>query len=169
MNHIIKELNRINFNFDDFVIVCIGTQKSYLDSVGPIVGTKLQRLFPNAVIIGKLGDNCHALNIESKIKYIKKHYPDRTILAIDACCTKDNNKLGTIQLTKGAISPGAGVGKNLPAIGHYSFKAFTVDSARQFLIQDEILKDYEDNHKFYEFVDETVKNIVHCIKKAVFS
>lgn len=167
MNHLIDHLKDINFNLNDFIVVCIGTQRAYLDSVGPLVGTRLQELYPNAVIIGQLNDNCHALSLETKLKFIKRHYSDKKILAIDACCTKNKNKLGTIEFQQGSIFPGAGVGKNLPSIGDYCIKAFTVDKERQFLLEDGILADYYDNHMFYKIVRESVNDIVNSINQAI--
>ncbi len=167
MKQLIKDLNKINFNLDDFIVVCIGTQRAYLDSVGPLIGSKLQELHPNAIIIGQLNDNCHALSLESKLKFIQRHYSNKKILAIDACCTKNKQKLGTIEFQRGPISPGAGVGKQLPSVGDYCIKVFTVDKERQFLLEDGILAEYYDNHMFYKIVRESVNDIVNSINQAI--
>lgn len=160
MKQLVENLNKINFNLDDFIIVCIGTQRAYLDSVGPVVGTKLQELYPNAVIIGQLNDNCHALSLESKLQFINKKYPDKKILAIDACCTKNPDKIGTIEFKNESISPGAGVGKKLPSVGDYCIKAYTVFKNMEYLLDDSILAFHSNNKMFYNYVNNAITDIV---------
>lgn len=163
MNQLKKKLIKIGFNTDDYIVVCIGTQKSYLDSVGPFVGSVLKKQIPDLVVYGVLGDNCHALNLETTFKEIHKLYPDKKILAIDACCTSFPEKLGTIEISKGAIRPGAGVGKILPAIGDYAIKAFTIEKACQHLLDDDLLKRSSRRDELMSHVT----NIVHTISSAI--
>lgn len=160
---LINELIKINFNTKDYIVVCIGTQKSYLDSVGPFVGSLLKKKNSDIIVIGELGDNCHALSLEKKIKLIKKYYSDKKILAIDACCTNNIDKLGTVELVKGSIRPGAGVGKTLPAIGDYSIKAFMTLKEQNFLLDDSMLKIYADKNRYIKYVDDSVKLISSAI------
>ena len=160
---LIRALRRINFNTNDYIVVCIGTQKAYLDSVGPLVGTSLKKKNQNIIIVGEIGDNCHALSLEEKLKEIKKNYPDKKILAIDACCTSNSNKLGKVEFTKGAIKPGAGIGKILPAIGDYSIKAFVVSKDMQGLLDDTLLDSYYDKDKYIKLVDDAVRVICSAI------
>lgn len=163
MNQLKKSLTKIGFNTNDYIVVCIGTQKVYLDSVGPLVGTVLKRKLPDLIVYGILGDNCHALNIETKFNEIHKLYPNKKILAIDACCTRFEEKLGTIEMSKGAIRPGAGVGKNLPAIGDYAIKAFTIEKNCQQLLDDDLLKRSSRRDELTSYVID----IVHTISSAI--
>lgn len=160
---LIQGLINIGFNIDDFVVVCIGTNKSFLDSVGPRVGTELFNNIPNIIVYGTMDDNCHALSLGSKFKEIAELYPNKKVLAIDACCTRHPEKVGTIELLKGAIEPGAGVGKKLPSIGDFSIKAFTLDMASQDLIHDVFLK-ASCKQKIYM---QHVKNSVDIISSAI--
>ncbi|QGP91912.1 hypothetical protein MGLY_12600 [Neomoorella glycerini] len=103
------------------VVVCIGTDRSTGDCLGPLVGTNLLRMpsLPFAVY-GTLDEPVHASNLTEKLAYIKTHHPDPIIIAVDACLGQAEN-VGTITLAPGALRPGAGVNKNLPAVGDIHF------------------------------------------------
>ena len=53
------------------------------------------------------------------IEEIKKRHPKGELLAIDACLGSKNS-IGNIQVRKGPILPGKGVGKKLPEVGSHS-------------------------------------------------
>lgn len=159
---LVEQLINIDFNVNDFIVVCIGTKKSYLDSVGPKVGTRVSNN-TEFVVYGTIKDNCHALSLEEKFKEIKKLYSDKKILAIDACCTKYPEKLGKIELLKGPIFPGAGVGKNLPCIGDFSIKAFTIDKDSQDLVYDAFLEISCNKQIYMNYVDNAVNIISDAI------
>jgi putative sporulation protein YyaC len=99
------------------VFVCIGTDRSTGDSLGPLVGTLLEEKGPNPFYVyGTLDDPIHAVNLAEKLQEIKlKHfYP--FIIGIDACLGKLKS-VGAIQLANGPVKPGAGVNKDLPPVG----------------------------------------------------
>lgn len=112
-NHIKQILN------DDFIIVCIGTDKFIGDCLGPMVGTILNNLKINIPIYGTIKNPIHALNLESSMYEIYKNHPTSPILAIDACLT-DDSSIGEIQFRPFSISPGKGVGKKLIEVGNFS-------------------------------------------------
>ncbi|MGC4378774.1 spore protease YyaC [Fictibacillus sp. Mic-4] len=99
------------------VIVCIGTDRSTGDSLGPLVGTKLSERtsFPFKVY-GTLDDPVHAMNLDEKLKMIKKNHPNAFIIGIDACLGRLNH-VGMISVGEGPVKPGAGVNKELPPVG----------------------------------------------------
>lgn len=97
----------------DIVFVCIGTDRSTGDSLGPLVGTVLQRM--GYAVIGTLNAPCHAENMTQLIADIP---PKKTIVAIDACLGR-NSSIGMIEVARGPLRPGAGVGKVLPPVGDY--------------------------------------------------
>jgi putative sporulation protein YyaC len=101
------------------VIVCIGTDRSTGDSLGPLVGTKLKEksVIPYHVY-GTLEQPIHAVNLEEKYLYIKEKHPSAIIIAIDACLGRFKS-IGYISIGSGAIKPGAGVHKTLPSVGDY--------------------------------------------------
>lgn len=105
-------------------IVCVGTDRSTGDSLGPFVGTELQRrqtqgLLPASVSIsGTLHDPVHALNLQETAERIARLPGSNTIIAIDACLGRMKN-IGYISIKKGPLRPGTGVNKKLPSLGDY--------------------------------------------------
>jgi len=102
---------------DPIIVLGIGTDRSTGDSLGPMVGTLLTNM-PNLpfAVYGTLEDPVHASNLTEKLNLIKTLHPNPIIIAIDACLGYTEN-VGTITLSMGALKPGAGVNKNLPAVG----------------------------------------------------
>ncbi len=99
------------------VFICIGTDRSTGDSLGPLVGTKLKRRFPNRHIYGTLQSPVHALNLEETLKTIQTSYANPYIIGIDACLGKLSS-IGTVSASDGPVLPGAGVNKQLPPVGN---------------------------------------------------
>ena len=89
------------------------------DALGPLVGTMLKNSDFKYPVYGTLDNPIHALNIYESIDQIKERHPNSEFLAIDACLGSINN-IGNIQIRKGPILPGKGVGKKLPQIGSHS-------------------------------------------------
>jgi putative sporulation protein YyaC len=102
---------------ENVVIVCIGTDRSTGDSLGPLVGTKLKQksVLPYHVY-GTLEQPIHAVNLEENYEKIKEKHQSAIIIAIDACLGKFKS-IGYISIGKGCIKPGAGVHKSLPSVG----------------------------------------------------
>lgn len=101
----------------DVLIICIGTDRSTGDCLGPLVGWLLQHkgvLFP---VYGTLDDPIHAGNLPEKLSFINQRHQNSLIIAVDACLGKLES-IGTVALGEGVIKPGAGVHKNLPAVGN---------------------------------------------------
>jgi putative sporulation protein YyaC len=105
-------------NNRDIVVLCIGTDRSTGDSFGPLVGTQLQSMrLRHFSVYGTLSDPVHAVNMEEKIENIHLAHHDPFIIAVDACLGRMKN-VGSYQLGKGPLKPGAGVQKELPAVGN---------------------------------------------------
>lgn len=99
------------------IIVCIGTDRSTGDALGPLVGTQLEKTnLPGAIIYGTLDRPIHAVNLADTMKEIRTLYPDWFTIAIDACLGRQKN-VGNICISEGPLLPGAGVNKNLEAVG----------------------------------------------------
>ncbi len=102
---------------EKIICVCIGTDRSTGDSLGPIVGTFLKKQpLPDIEVWGTLDEPVHAINLKSTLEQISQRYHHPTILAVDACLGQSKN-VGSIQVGLGPIKPGAGVNKDLPEIG----------------------------------------------------
>jgi putative sporulation protein YyaC len=104
---------------ENTVVVCIGTDRAIGDALGPLVGTMLKNSDFKYPVYGTLDNPIHALNIYESIENIKINHRNANFLAIDACLGSKEN-IGNIQVRKGPILPGKGVGKKLPQIGNHS-------------------------------------------------
>ncbi|MEW8998265.1 MAG: spore protease YyaC [Thermoanaerobacter sp.] len=101
----------------EIVLLCIGTDRSTGDSLGPLIGHKLKPLLKGkAHVFGTLEEPLHAKNIHQVLKYINLNYGRPFMIAIDACLGSLNH-VGHISVGKGPIKPGAGVSKDLPPVG----------------------------------------------------
>ncbi|SET15084.1 putative sporulation protein YyaC [Salinibacillus kushneri] len=104
---------------NEIVVVCIGTDRSTGDSLGPMVGTLLNdqsKLLNNLYIYGTLEEPVHAKNLEDQLKMIHQRHQNPYIVAIDACLGKQSS-IGSIITGYGPMKPGAAVQKHLPEIG----------------------------------------------------
>lgn len=102
----------------EYVVVCIGTDRSTGDSLGPLTGSFLQDHRPQHLsVYGTIHDPVHATNLENYIHLIKSQHRNPYIIAVDACLGKSTS-VGNIILGKGALKPGAALNKKLPQIGN---------------------------------------------------
>lgn len=108
-----------NIAEEKFLILCIGTDKYIGDSLGPLVGTMLEKMNLACPVYGTLENPIHAVNLRKQLAYLEHAYPKHQIIALDACLGSDDS-VGSIQLRNGCLFPGKGVGKKLPAVGDIS-------------------------------------------------
>ena len=99
------------------LVLCIGTDRSTGDSLGPLTGYKLKEQQVSRIqIIGTLERPVHAMNLEQSMAMIRLRYPNHVIIAVDASVGNQDH-VGCITLGKGALRPGLGVCKDLQAVG----------------------------------------------------
>lgn len=102
------------------VVVCIGTDRSTGDALGPITGCELIALgYPSKMVYGTLEEPVHAGNLREAVAQAQRLHPGVPVLAVDACLGVPEN-VGSISLSEGPVRPGAGVNKDLPAVGDLS-------------------------------------------------
>lgn len=130
--------------------LCIGSDRSTGDSLGPLIGHMLtctERRYPfgryrelnrpggqKAVhgspdVLGTLRQPVHAVNLEEMIDLIEREYKDAVVVAIDASIGSREH-VGCITLSKGAMKPGLGVSKDLTAVGHISITGIVGSQGR---------------------------------------
>lgn len=100
-------------------ILCIGSDRSTGDSLGPLVGHHLENLFykhQKVTVMGTLSQPVHALNLKETKEMLAEDFSSAAVLAIDACLGQ-KNKVGCLEIGKGSILPGAAVKKSLPPVG----------------------------------------------------
>ncbi|MFD2215358.1 spore protease YyaC [Metabacillus endolithicus] len=102
--------------FKPIVFVCIGTDRSTGDSLGPLIGTSLNKELSHFHVYGTLKDPVHAVNLKETLETINEKHRNPFIIAIDACLGRMKS-VGFMEIAKGSIKPGAGVNKELPAVG----------------------------------------------------
>lgn len=99
------------------VFVCIGTDRSTGDSLGPFVGSRLKKYnFSDIPLYGTLEHPVHAMNLAETVTRIGLEHGDPFIVGIDACLGQLAS-VGNIKVSPGPLKPGAGVNKDLPEIG----------------------------------------------------
>lgn len=105
-------------------VVCIGTDRSTGDALGPLVGTLLTQEPPDADvrILGTLAQPVHAANLDEVAAALSREPRRSLVIAVDACLGRYEN-IGTVQVHRGALRPGAGVRKQLPPIGDLAITA----------------------------------------------
>lgn len=102
----------------EIIIVCVGTDRSTGDSLGPLVGSKLHKInFAGFHLYGTLDEPIHAMNLNKTMTQINNQFANPFIIAIDACLGQLSN-VGCIQVGTGPVKPGAGVNKDLPPVGN---------------------------------------------------
>ncbi|KAB7665297.1 spore protease YyaC [Bacillus sp. B1-b2] len=107
-----------NHSTQPIVFICIGTDRSTGDSLGPLIGTLLsEKSVAPFHVYGTLDDPIHALNLEEKLKEIHLKHMNPYIIGIDACLGRMKS-VGVIQIGDGPVKPGSGVKKELPPVGN---------------------------------------------------
>ncbi|MBS6643131.1 MAG: spore protease YyaC [Clostridiaceae bacterium] len=106
-----------NQNKSGVLILCIGTDRSTGDSLGPLIGYKLkEKKVKNLEVFGTLERPVHAMNLEEYLAVLKYSFPNHLVVAVDAS-VGNNEHVGYITLGKGSLRPGLGVSKELVPVG----------------------------------------------------
>ncbi|MGI6365710.1 MAG: spore protease YyaC [Bacillota bacterium] len=100
---------------EEILVLCIGTDRSTGDSLGPLIGTKLIESRAPFSVLGCLEHPIHAANLAQTLEQIQEKPPGWTV-AIDASLGNIDG-VGTVNIGAGSLQPGAGVNKNLPQVG----------------------------------------------------
>ncbi|MFE5322300.1 spore protease YyaC [Paenibacillus sp. NPDC056579] len=100
------------------IIICVGTDRSTGDSLGPLVGTQLKKYHLEGLhLYGTLDQPVHAMNLKETLNSVQERFTNPFIIAIDACLGQLTS-VGCIQIGDGPVKPGAGVNKDLPPVGN---------------------------------------------------
>lgn len=125
------------------VVLCVGSDRSTGDALGPLVGTELSEKLASigltaaageaigqcragqlgsigggehVAVYGTLDEPVHAANLAEAWRELRGRHPDAFVLAVDACLGRSEN-VGSISVRPGPLLPGTGVNKRLPAVG----------------------------------------------------
>jgi putative sporulation protein YyaC len=93
--------------------VCIGTDRSTGDSLGPLTGTLLEQAGYSRVI-GTLEKPCDSANLTERLQELP---PESAVIAIDSGI---GSSVGGFRVSNRPVEPGKSLGKPLPPVGDYS-------------------------------------------------
>lgn len=114
----------------DIILLCIGSDRSTGDSLGPLTGYLSKRKgCSNIHIIGDLMYPVHASNLDTYLKNINVIFNNPFIIAVDASLGTPEH-IGYITLAKGPLKPGLGVKKKLPEVGNIHITGIVNSSSK---------------------------------------
>ncbi|TMW72015.1 spore protease YyaC [Alteribacter natronophilus] len=101
----------------ELIVVCIGSDRSTGDSLGPLIGSRLEESgLDKWTVYGTLSSPVHAVNLEETLEFIELNHKNPYIIAVDACLGRSTS-VGYICLGEGPLKPGSAVNKKLPPVG----------------------------------------------------
>src|SRR5699024_6003575 len=101
----------------EYVVVCVGTDRSTGDSLGPLTGTFFSEKKPKYMTIyGTLHEPVHATNLEAYVKNSKETHRNPYIITVDDYLGR-NTSVGCLITGAAPLLPGAALNKPLPFIG----------------------------------------------------
>ena len=116
------------FNDIKPVVVCVGTDITIGDSLGPIVGSMLKEAKANAFIYGTLDNPVTAKQIRPLRSFLSRAHKGAKILVVDAAVGRKED-VGTIKISSAPIRPGLGANKILPEIGDVNLLAIIAEKS----------------------------------------
>lgn len=110
-------INAADIGDRDIILLCVGSDRSTGDSLGPLIGHKLQRTLNNKLYVyGTLKEPVHAVNLGVVVENIYEIHKEPFIIAVDASLGTRNH-IGYVTLSDMPLKPGLGVKKSLPEVG----------------------------------------------------
>ena len=117
------------------IFLCIGTDRTTGDCLGPLVGYKLNCYNSNNIYIyGSLEYPIHSSNITEVLSKIYINFTNPYIVAIDSALGTVQN-IGKIIIEDSPLFPGAALNKDLPPIGDICIKGIVnISGNMEFMI-----------------------------------
>ena len=101
---LLESMLKKHTSFHDLVLLCIGSDRATGDSLGPLLGHRLQQgrlLEKNGFhLYGTLEHPVHAKNLEATIRHIQFYHSAPLIIALDASLGRQEH-IGYVTLRKG--------------------------------------------------------------------
>lgn len=127
---IFQSLVDLNKNNKPTFFICIGSDLVLGDSLGPLVGTILQKRKIESYVYGTLNFPITAKEVDYAGKYLKNIHPNSVAVAIDAA-VGNSDDVGLIRVVDKGLKPGLGVNKNLNLVGDLSIIAIVASKSLQ--------------------------------------
>ena len=112
------------------VILCIGSDLSVGDSLGPVTGTKLKQQLAglNCYVYGTLSKPITAHEVKYMNDFLKFTHPGSPIIAVDAAVGLAGD-IGLIKVAKHGLKPGSGANKKLAKVGDVSIMGIIAEQS----------------------------------------
>ena len=112
------------------VILCIGSDLSVGDSLGPVTGTKLKQSLAglNCYIYGTLSKPITAHEVKYMNDFLSRTHPGSPVIAIDAAVGNAGD-IGLIKVAKRGLRPGSGANKRLNKVGDVSIMGIIAEQS----------------------------------------
>lgn len=112
------------------VILCIGSDLSVGDSLGPVTGTKLKEKLNglNCYVYGTLSKPITAHEVKYMNEFLRATHPDSAIIAVDAAVGLAGD-IGLIKITPRGLKPGSGANKKLSKVGDVSIMGIVAEKS----------------------------------------
>lgn len=154
-------------SLEDVVIICIGTDRSTGDSLGPIVGYKLSKTLyggnkpvkkDGITVYGTLSSPVHATNLSAILNDIQLRHNNPFCIAVDASLGTQGH-IGYVTVGTGPLKPGLGVNKQLPDVGDLHITGIVNLSGTN----DPMLLQTTRLNIVMELADVIVKGLMYCL------
>lgn len=156
LNHYITYANE---QHNTIILLCIGTDKITGDCLGPLVGSKLQKMNFPLPFYGTLENPLHASNLSEQLIQIKKKHLNPFILVIDAAVGSKKH-VGLVSLSCNPLSPGRGVNRPLTPIGNISITGIVNETSSAI----DLLLPYTSLHLVNKLADYICNGITFALK-----
>ena len=112
------------------VIVCVGSDLSVGDSLGPVTGTKLAEKLKglNVYVYGTLAKPITAHEVKYMSSFLANTHPESPVIAIDAAVGVAGD-IGLIKVADRPLAPGSGANKRLNKIGQISILGIVAEKS----------------------------------------
>lgn len=112
------------------VVLCIGSDLSVGDSLGPVTGTKLKRLLAglNCFVYGTLSKPITAHEVKYMNDFLRFTHPNSPVIAVDAAVGAAGD-IGLIKIARRGLKPGSGANKKLQKVGDISIMGIIAEQS----------------------------------------
>lgn len=130
LTEFVLSIRRSGVQAHQLMFLCIGTDRSTGDALGPLVGSMLEEAGYTHV----LGTLQYPLDASNLLERLEKVKAGRKVIAIDACLGQPSS-VTSYQVSNQPMEPGKSVGRVLPLVGDYSIAAIVnMNSGNQYAL-----------------------------------
>lgn len=121
-------LKKMPLNSNTPVVLCIGSDLSVGDSLGPVTGTKLKEKLTglNCYVYGTLSKPITAHEVKYMNEFLNATHPDCPVIAVDAAVGQAGD-IGLIRISDRGLKPGSGANKKLSKVGDVSIMGIVAE------------------------------------------